>query len=690
MKKRVLFVGENPLGTTGNSNMLAAILSDLDLDKYQPGCFVVNEVNPSAVLFDPLPFTLVNGTNPSDHWGNQRLLSLLQETQFDFLCMVGIDFWRYIPAWDMIKKLQDAKKFKWIGIFPYDLWEINTSWINRLTDLDFPCVYSQYGYDALKPHVPHIQYYRPRLNGWEQFKPLSPDEKLAVKKEVFPNIPIGKTIFGFVGQNQIRKSPERLMKAFMEAKKENPDIVLYLHTDMEGVFNLKQIAKDNGAQNGDLVSKQQGISYDRIRMPSIYNAIDCLVNCSMQEGLSWTPLEAMACGTPVIASDTTAQAELVEDVGYMVPCDDLSFVPMTGEGENVSAESRACKVEDIRNAILAVAKDEALRQAMGEKGIERAKEWMAGTSNINDLLRTAGKKQKPVSKIEAVLFAQHSAAGDVLMTTQCFKGIKERHLNLPLVYMTQKAFSGILENNQYINEIIEWDERLLKKFAVVYSPHQSHILPGGWNNLDVTLYSMYPYFTNVEADEIFIDPVWPNPSEFNSFIRGVDIPVGGYAGIDTVPYIVVHTTGGSKEYRTYAHMEQVIKGLSLPTVQVGGATDLRCNATLDLCGKTTWRESAWIMKNAKAAIVVDSFMSHLAGAVGTNAVVLYGPAPARVVQPRMQHGAKLINLQPDMLKVCGILSHCWSAPPMGKVKCQSPCINTINPFAVSQALEGLL
>jgi ADP-heptose:LPS heptosyltransferase/glycosyltransferase involved in cell wall biosynthesis len=677
MKKRVLFVGENPLGTTGNSNMLSAMLSDLDLGKYQPGCFVVNEVNPSAVLFDPLPFTLVNGTNPSDYWGNQRLISLLQETQFDFLCMVGIDFWRYIPAWDMIKKLRDAKKFKWIGIFPYDLWKINTSWINRLTDLDFPCVYSQFGYDALKPHVPHIQYYRPRLNGWEQFKPLSSEERLAAKKEVFPNIPIGKTIFGFVGQNQIRKSPERLMKAFMEAKRENPDIVLYLHTNMEGVFNLKQIAKDNGAQNGDLVSKQQGISYDRRKMPDIYNAMDCLINCSMQEGLSWTPLEAMACGTPVIASVTTAQTELVDKVGYLVPCDELSFVPMTGEGENVSAESRACKVEDIRNAILTVAKDEILRQSMGEKGIERAREWMAGTSNINDLLETAGKKQKPASKIAAVLFAQHSAAGDVLMTTQCLKGIKERHPDLPLVYMTQRAFAGILENNQYINEIIEWDERLLRKFAITYNPHGEKILPGGWNNLDVTLHSMYPYFTNVDTDEIFIDTV--NPEVL--WKEKIEFPM---------EYIVVHTTGGSKEYRTYPHMEQVIKGLSIPTVQVGGATDLRCNASLDLCGKTTWRESAYIMKHAKAAIVVDSFMSHLAGAVGTNAVVLYGPAPARVVQPRMQHGAKLINLQPDMLKVCAILSHCWSNPPGGKVKCQSPCIGTINPFAVSQALEGLL
>jgi len=662
MKKRVLFVGENPLGTTGNANMLAAILSDLDHDKYQAACFVVNETNPSAVLFDPLPYTLVNGSTSQDYWGTNRLISLVQETQFDYLCMVGIDFWRYLPAWNAIRSLRDAKKFKWISIFPYDTWDLQKSWIGPLNDIDFPCVYSQYGYDQLKQHVPKLQYYRPRLNGWEAFVPM---DRFSARQEVFPNIPIGKTIFGFVGKNQIRKSPERLVKAFLEAKKTNPNMVLYLHTDMNGYHNLKQIAQANGAANGDLVAKQPDISYDRSKMPGIYSAIDCLVNCSMQEGLSWTPLEAMLCGTPVIASDTTAQTELVKDAAFMVPCKDFTFVPMGGaEGRNDTIESKACRVEDIRDAILAVADSD--RKDMIQKGLDVSKEWVAGVSNINDLLHEAGKKRKPEPKIKAVLFAQHSAAGDVLMTTQCFKGIKERHPDMPLVYMTQKVFAGVVFGNPYLDEIIEWDERHLKAYEVVYNPHGQHILHGGFNSLDVTLHSMYPYFTKVEPDDIFISPIKPD----------------GFKGGE---YIVVHTTGGSKEYRTYPHMEQVIKNLDVAVVQLGGTNDLRCPGTIDFCGKLTWQESAWIMQHAKAAVAVDSFMSHLAGAVGTDAVVIYGPAPPRVVQPKAQ-GCKIINLKPDMLKVCKSMTHCWGR----NQQCNSPCINTISPLIVKRALEGLL
>ena len=47
-------------------------------------------------------------------------------------------------------------------------------------------------------------------------------------------------------------------------------------------------------------------------MVRLYNAVDCLLFPSWYEGFGWPPLEAMACGTPVVVSD---RASLPEAVG---------------------------------------------------------------------------------------------------------------------------------------------------------------------------------------------------------------------------------------------------------------------------------------------------------------------------------------------------------------------------------------
>lgn len=53
-----------------------------------------------------------------------------------------------------------------------------------------------------------------------------------------------------------------------------------------------------------------------------YNAADVLVFPSSWEGFGWPPLEAMASGTPVVASNIPAVAEVAGDAGILVPPDD--------------------------------------------------------------------------------------------------------------------------------------------------------------------------------------------------------------------------------------------------------------------------------------------------------------------------------------------------------------------------------
>lgn len=670
---KILAVGEHPLSYTGNGNMLAGILADLDKKKHKVAAFVATQINPCGYdIFKPFPITFVNATLPDDYWGTNRLVEMVKRVDFDVLLMVGIDIWRYAQVFPQIIEARDRRKFKWIAIFPYDLHKLRTDWLPWMNAPDVPCVYSQHGYDALKDHVPRLRYFRPPKFAHDFFKPCTKKERAEYRKRFFGTISDDQFIFAYVGTNQTRKDLPRLINAFVQAQKEKPNLVLHLHTTMtKGAYNLKQMAKDYGMVEGTITTKEDYM-YGLEDMIKIYGSVDCLVNCSMQEGLSWTPLEAMLCGLPVIASDTTAQTELVKDAGVLVPCTGTSFVKMFTEKGNGFIESRHCSVEDIKKAMLRVASDAKLRARMRKKGLAKAKDWISGMDDINELVETIVVPAKSKKMIDKVLFAQHSSAGDVLMSTQCFKGIKERHPNLELVFMTQSQFQGIVTGNPYVDDIINWDEKWLRRYGVVYNPHGDKILPGGWNNLDVKLHSMYPYFCEVEADDIFIKATKP----------GIRLPK---------KYIVVHTTGGAGDFRSYKHMDMVIAGLrraknELPIIQIGSRTDLACqNATHDLRGELSWAESAYVLGHASGAVVIDSFPAHLAGAMKTPVVVLFGPAPSRVTGPRGDPD-KIVCLEPDMMKVCKILSHCWGNPPPGKEKCMSPCINSINPLTVRDAL----
>ena len=64
----------------------------------------------------------------------------------------------------------------------------------------------------------------------------------------------------------------------------------------------------------------------RERMPELYNAVDLLMFPSIYEGFGWPPLEAMACGTPVVSSNAASLPEVIGSTGLMKdPYDYVGF-----------------------------------------------------------------------------------------------------------------------------------------------------------------------------------------------------------------------------------------------------------------------------------------------------------------------------------------------------------------------------
>ena len=57
-------------------------------------------------------------------------------------------------------------------------------------------------------------------------------------------------------------------------------------------------------------------------LPTLYGGADALCYPSRYEGFGLPPLEAMACGCPVLCSRSSSLPEVVGDAGILLPADD--------------------------------------------------------------------------------------------------------------------------------------------------------------------------------------------------------------------------------------------------------------------------------------------------------------------------------------------------------------------------------
>lgn len=102
---------------------------------------------------------------------------------------------------------------------------------------------------------------------------------------------------------------------------------------------------------------------DAADKPALYSGASALVYPSFYEGFGMPPLEAMACGAPVVASHASSLGEVVGDAGLLVD----PYAP-----------------DDIAAAMTAVVEDGRLASELRRRGLERAKlfTWDASAATL--------------------------------------------------------------------------------------------------------------------------------------------------------------------------------------------------------------------------------------------------------------------------------------------------------------------
>lgn len=165
------------------------------------------------------------------------------------------------------------------------------------------------------------------------------------------NIPLNSEIILYVGSEQPRQNISFLIKGFAELKKILPGAKLLKIGNPQwpkAREKLKKLIRE-------LNLKEDVVFLGYVRqeeLPKFYNAADLFVYPALYAGFGLPPLEAMACGTPVITSNISSFPEVVGDAGIMI---------------------NPFNIPELTQAMLEILTEENLRENLIKKGLARAK-----------------------------------------------------------------------------------------------------------------------------------------------------------------------------------------------------------------------------------------------------------------------------------------------------------------------------
>ena len=181
-----------------------------------------------------------------------------------------------------------------------------------------------------------------------EFSPLTREADIIADRDILSHYGIKRPYIFALGNIHPRKNLGRLLEAYLllrKARKSSPEMV------WGGLERW---------ESGQLLSQAQAAGVilpgfiAQHHLPTLYRQAEMLVYPSLYEGFGLPPLEAMACGTPVLVSDTTSLPEVVGEAALKVDPTDA---------------------REIAWAMTQLLDDSRLQAQLRQAGIERVKQF---------------------------------------------------------------------------------------------------------------------------------------------------------------------------------------------------------------------------------------------------------------------------------------------------------------------------
>ncbi|HOW42069.1 MAG TPA: GT4 family glycosyltransferase PelF [Candidatus Omnitrophota bacterium] len=448
-------------------------------------------------------------------------------------------------------------------------------------------------------------------------------------------------------------------------------------------------------------------------IPEIMQHLDVLVLATTtQEAFGRVIVEAQAAGVPVVATSVGGVVDIIDDgkTGLLVP----------------PADPQA-----MADAVVRIGKDPALANALAEQAYARVKERY-GVELMVERTLAVYREALEQTKILAIKF---SSLGDIILSTAAVRALRQRfpRPRYSLSFLVGADFKDILLRNPHIDELLVCDFKnkdkgvnaftrlasLLRRkhFDMVIdlqNNRRSHLLAAltmalkryGYNNKKWGFLLNY----SVKDDGAALGPVEHQFRIFKQF--GMD---AGAAALELFPtaedqkcvddFLASHwlsahqvvvgiNASASKRWSSKVwpreHLIRLCEELGRRDIRVvitGTADDrflveqLRVTAPglklIDSCGKLTINQLACLIKRCQVYISGDSAPLHVAAAMGTPFIALFGPTdPRRHLPPALQ---------------CVVIHKQLGCTPCYKSKCaRLKCMKAITAEEVLRGIDSLL
>ncbi len=539
----------------------------------------------------------------------------------------------------------------------------------------------------------------PRSVDLEKYSYISPDKK---RGKVF-NV-------GIVGRITPLKGHLYFMKAMAKVAREVPSLKIWVVGEAP---KTKQAYKEQVL----VLTKRLGLSYctdflgSQKNIPEILSHLDLLVLSTVtHEAFGRVIIEAQAAGVPVVATEVGGVIDIIENNknGILVPPADA---------------------DSLARAVIRIFKDQDLALSLSESAVTKVREKY----NVELMVDNTLKVYEDALKNPRLLIIKLSSLGDIILSTPGIRAIREKFPRHKISLLVAEESKDVLLRSNYIDELLVVDTknkdkglkgllgiaRTLRKrnFDIVIDLQNnrlSHILSFlslctqryGYDNGKLS------FLLNHRVKENK-DKLSPVEHQFRILkMLGIDLRDKGlelWFSRDDEEYaqnilsaqwlsddqkIVGINMAASKKWISkcwprdyiarlceelnFRNMRVVLTGTSADIPEANTVISIAKNAkVINLCGKTSINQLAALIKNCSVYISADSSPLHIAAAVGTPVVALFGPTdPLR----HMPWANKFIVMRKDI-----------ECSPCYKAHCKNNrCMSRITVEEVLGAIEELL